>query len=350
MVINGRFLSQPLTGVQRYATEMTRALRRLRPEVRVLAPRNVLHHELAKEFGATTIGKRTGYLWEQLELPRHLRREPSAPLLLNFANQAPVSYRRNVVVIHDLCPFRHPEWYSWRFRQAFRFLVPKIARGALRVVTDSQFSAGELKDVLDLPESRISVVPCAAAAVFQDEMSVRPPLENDYILAVGSFDRRKNLAAVVRAFESLDLPDLKLVVIGRPNRVFSGVAPSDHSHRVVFDADADDTTLRAWYAHARLLVFPSLYEGFGLPPLEAMTCGCPCVISPCGALEETFRDAACYCDPHSPDDIALKMRHLLTDGTLRTKYSERGRQLSRNFSWGRSAELLLAEVDRLNTA
>lgn len=352
MVINGRFLTQPLTGVQRYAIEMTRAIRRVRPQTEVLAPSTILHPELAKEFEATIVGRQSGYLWEQFELPRFLARKRKRPLLLNLANLAPVSYQRNVVVIHDVCPLRHPQWYGRRFRWAYRTLVPPIARRACQVITDSRFSATEICDVLKLAESQVAVVPCAAADVFHTRSEPDPPpLDAPYALTVGSFDRRKNVAGLMEAFKLLDLPDVRLVVIGRPNRVFAKTQLSDSQYgsRVRVETGADDRALRSWYSHARLFVFPSLYEGFGLPPLEAMACGCPCLISPCGALAETFGDAASYCDPRSVQDMAQKMRLLLLDESLRTTYKRRGHGLAQRFTWTRSADLFLSEVDHLES-
>lgn len=352
MVINGRFLTQPLTGVQRYAIEMTRALRHVRPDTEVVAPRNILHRELAQELKATSTGQFSGYLWEQLELPRYLARRSSKPLLLNLANLAPVTYPRNVVVIHDVCPLRYPQWYGLRFRWAYRTLLPPVARRALRVVTDSQFSATEIRDVLKLGVSPITVVPCAAADVFHDKRKTEPPpLDGPYILTVGSFDRRKNVAGLLEAFKLLEFPGLKLVIIGRPNRVFARTLVADaHSTRVRVETTANDTALRSWYAHARLFVFPSFYEGFGLPPLEAMACGCPCLISSSGALGETFGDAACYCDPHSVQDMAEQMRRLLLGEALRTSYQRRGQDLAQRFTWTRSAEQFLSEVDHLQSS
>ena len=349
MLINGRFLSQELTGVQRYAVEMTRAMRRLRPDVQVVSPRRVLHRELASEFSAVAVGWGSGYYWEQVELPALLKSKPSPPVLLNFANLAPALYERNVVVIHDVAPLRHPEWYSKRFRLAYRTLLPVIARRALQVVTDSGFAAREIRELLPVHSSRLAVVPGAASDLFLNTTGTEPPLTDyPYILTVGSFDPRKNLKTTIEAYRQLQLPGVQLAIVGRSNRVFAaqdGVLADANTAGIHLQRNVSDAELKAWYAHAALFVFPSHYEGFGLPPLEAMACGCPCLLSTAASLPEVFGDAAAYCDPNDVQDVAQRMRDLLQNEPLRMMYRHRGLARASSYSWDRSAKLFLDAVD-----
>jgi glycosyltransferase involved in cell wall biosynthesis len=160
------------------------------------------------------------------------------------------------------------------------------------------------------------------------------------ILAVGSRSPHKNLAAVVQAVSRLGGSALPLVAAGGANtRVFNPAELNGNSFHAV--GYVTDLELRALYEQAACFVYPSLYEGFGLPPLEAMTCGCPVVVSRAAALPEVCGDAALYCDPHDPENIAEQIRTVLHDSGRRAELRERGLARARCFTWGRAASALL---------
>lgn len=345
VVINARFLTQAVTGSQRFAIEISRRLRNRAPYMRFVAPRNILHRDVADELEVETLGSLTGHLWEQVELPRFLRRA-GHPLLINLVNTAPILYHNTVATLLDLSFLRHPEWFSRRFQLYYRFLVPLVARRAKAIVTISEFSRQEISHLLDIPEKRIHVVYCAASRIFSPP---RRPAKKEYILAVSSMDPRKNLARLVEAFKKLKLDGLKLLMVGSKGRAFGDTridAAVQDSPNIEFTGYVSDTKLVDLYQGARLFVYPSLYEGFGLPPLEAMACGTPVVVSNTTSLPEVCADAAYYVDPHDADDIARGIRFVLDNPSLQEEMIRKGLERVKRFGWERSALGLLEVIEK----
>ncbi|HKK22024.1 MAG TPA: glycosyltransferase family 1 protein [candidate division Zixibacteria bacterium] len=346
MIVNARFLSQPVTGVQRHAIEISKALMAIQPDTTFVAPRKIVNHAVAEILNPLIVGRRSGYYWEQIELPRFLRKHRRKELLVSLANMAPVYYGPQIVTIHDTAPLRHPEWYSLRFSTVYRLLIPMIARRADVILTDSLFARDEIAQVTLVDKARIRVVHCAVpSGLTGDETETVRDADGPYVLAVASFDPRKNLNRLVEAFLKLNRSDLRLVVVGADNSAvfnLSGLGAILKSHEnVVLAGSVDDHRLRRLYANAELFVYPSLYEGFGLPPLEAMAAGCPCLVSRAASLPEVCADAVEYCDPTDIDDIAGKMRTLLADKSKMNDLRTRGRMRAGEFSWEKSAEKII---------
>ena len=219
--LNCRFLSQQITGVQRYAIEIAKQLKSLAPNIRFVCPRNVIHEKLVDELQAERIGKLTGHLWEQIDLPRFLRQN-GQPILINLANTAPLFYNRNIVTIHDLAVFRNPQWFSFGFRMFYRFMTPIITRKALKVLTVSDFSKRELVDLLKIQPERVEVVPNAVAQnISRLAPTIFPNQYGRYLLAVSSLDPRKNFSTLLDAFSRLTDRDLRLVLVGSESKVFA---------------------------------------------------------------------------------------------------------------------------------
>lgn len=337
VVVNCRFLSQPLTGVQRYGMELARELRDMDLSILFVSPANVLHAVMQKELGARAIGRFAGHLWEQLELPAYLGTMGS-PLLVNLANTAPVIYRNAVSVVHDIAFERYPESFSRSFLILYRFLIPQVVRNARAVATVSEFSRGELADRYGLPAERISVVHNAASRIFRPEPGSS---EERYILAVSSLNRQKNFHALIRAFGMLEDKTVKLYLVGGFNRSFADASLLEAlraDDRIVFKGRVTDTELASLYANAKCFVFPSLYEGFGIPPIEAQACGCPVVASSAASIPEVCADSVVYFNPEDVGEMAEKIALVLADAELRHELACRGFDNVRRFSWRASAE------------
>src|SRR5690606_29456591 len=198
IALNCRFLTQDLTGVQRYAEEITRELVRIRDDVRLYAPRGDLrHHELGGRR-VEQIGTTGGHRWEQWDLPRMLRRDLNSPLLLSLMNTGPVLYRNQVVTHHDVTYVRFPDTYTRRFRLAYRMLSGLALRRAERVVTVSEFSRSEIADVYGIDRQKIVVAGNAAGAEFRQ---THVDADEPYLLAVASFLPHKNIDRLVRSIE-----------------------------------------------------------------------------------------------------------------------------------------------------
>jgi glycosyltransferase involved in cell wall biosynthesis len=359
VAINGRFLTQPVTGVQRAAIETLRALdRRLEQEpalrrrwaFRLLAPPTGVRSLELRHIPTTAVGRRSGHRWEQLDLPAHARGD----LLLNFCNTAPLR-GRVVVSIHDASVFAVPGAYTLPFRLWYQTLLPLLGRRARRVVTDSEFSRGELARWARIPETRTTVVHLGGEHILEAsaDRGVFGRLGLDgrpYVLAVSSRSPHKNFSGIARAAEHPELADVAFVAAGGGNaRVFhrASDATSGRFHAAGYVTDGE---LRALYEGALCFVYPSFYEGFGLPPLEAMVCGCPVLVSRAASLPEVCGDAALYCDPHDPADIARGIAALVGDASLRATLTDRGRAHARGFTWDAAAGRFLDLIAELEAA
>ena len=347
--INGRFLTQATTGVQRYALEMVRAIDQQltrEPALRqqygftLLAPPHPGSAIQLEHIPTVRVGRLRGHAWEQLELPFHAGRRP----ILNLCNTAPVA-AAGLVTIHDASVFAVPEAYSLTFGLWYRTLFPLLGKRARLILTVSAFSRGELIRHAGIPAAKLRVVPEGSEHLLRAPGDVgvfaRVPVQpGGYILAVGSRSPHKNLGAVIQAVSRLGDSAPPLVAAGGGNqRVFNQAGLNGNSYLSV--GYVTDSELRALYEHAACFVYPSLYEGFGLPPLEAMTCGCPVVVSQAAALPEVCGDAVLYCDPHDPGSIAKQIRTVLDDPGRRAELRERGLARARRFTWPQAADALL---------
>jgi glycosyltransferase involved in cell wall biosynthesis len=340
-VINGKFAAQRVTGVQRVAYELLRAMESIEGEASAL---EVAVPENAKDLDFICSAKRLvpwfrGELWEQVSLPLATRGE----MLVSLCNSGPIFKRRQVVMVHDTAVYDTPHTFSRAFRTWYRIKFAMLLRRAPLVLTVSSFSKRRICTLLGIDTSRVRVVRPGADHL---ERVVPEPSVIDrlklrglpYCVIVGSLDPRKNLARVLLAIERLGhLKEVKFVIVGGANaRIFSGekepqLGESRQNERVVRAGYVTDAELKALYENAVCLVFPSLYEGFGLPPLEAMSCGCPAIVSTHPALAEACGDAALACDASSVDDIAGKIATMVDDTRLRETYRLRG--LSRAMAW-----------------
>jgi glycosyltransferase involved in cell wall biosynthesis len=353
LVVNGKFTAQRLTGVQRVAYELMRAVRSVKAsadEIEIAVPPNAV-------ASASPIDRQRqvpwlkGDLWEQIALPLATRGE----LLLSLCNSGPVFKRRHVVMVHDMAVYDTPHTFSWTFRTWYRIKFAMLMRHAPILLTVSAFSKARICALLGVDESRVRVVRPAVdhfgRVASEPAIIERLSLAGiKYCVIVGSLDPRKNLARVLAAVERLGhLRDVKFVVVGGANsRVFAssgsneGAAATPRSNAQIVRAGyVSDGELKALYEHAACLAFPSLYEGFGLPPLEAMFCGCPAIVSRHPALAEACGDAAMSCDAESIEDISEKIERMLTDDALRESYRRKGWQHAHAHGWDKSARELM---------
>jgi glycosyltransferase involved in cell wall biosynthesis len=336
VAINARAAARAqIGGVERLAREMARRLPQLRPDrYRVIRPPAALAH-------------RTGHLWEQAVLPvRALRHE----LVYSPANLAPLLSRRNVLVIHDVASLRHPEAYSRPYVAYQQRMLPALARRARLLITVSEFSRRELVEVLGIAPERITVIPegvderfCARAD--PAATSARYGLVRPYVLAVGTMSVRKNLAVLEPAGRALRERGVDLVVAGSDRAYLH--APSVSLRRLGY---VPEEHLGGLYAGARALAMPSLYEGFGLPCLEAMACGTPVVAATSGALPETVGDAGLLVDPRDGDAFAAALVAAACDPDVAQRLAASGRHRAAAFPWNRTAALTDAAIGELLAA
>jgi glycosyltransferase involved in cell wall biosynthesis len=352
--INARFLTQPVTGVQRFAEEIVRGLDRQltagprlrdRYRFRMVAPRTARDFEL-EHIPLIRVGRWEGHSWEQLELPLHVGRR----LLLNLANTAPLT-SRNLVTLHDAGVYAVPDAYSAAFRLWYRTIIPVLGRTAVRVVTVSRFSQSELIRRARIPQRKMEIVPQGSEHILRTGPDRQvfdrlPVIPRGYLLAVGSRSPHKNIALLAQALAQLGEAAPPLVIAGGANTRVFGREISLDSQRVHSAGYVTDGELRALYEGACGFVYPSRYEGFGIPPLEAMACGCPVIVARAAALPEVCGDAALYCDPDDADDLARKIRELVADPALQSELRHRGSRRARDFTWDLASTAFLEAVER----
>lgn len=329
IAVNARFASRPITGVERYAHEVCRCLddRILR-----LAPKKPLRG-LA------------GYIWEQAVLPVQAM---YTDLLWSPANTGPLLFKRQVVTIHDLSTIDHPEWFTPAFSAWYGYLLPRLARNAVRVITISEFSRQRILDRFKLAEERVIAIPNGVdrGTFFpRDESQIlstlkKYGLDRPYLLTVGSLEIRKNLLRLMQAWQ--ELPSyhhtLCMVVIGAAGPAFRTSAFEHISDSVKFLGYIPDSDLPALYSGALAFVFPSLYEGFGLPVLEAMACGTPVLASNSTSLPYILGDSGLLFDPQDVEAIARAIQQMIDSSELRRGFSLRGLRRAQNYTWEQTAQ------------
>ena len=256
-----------------------------------------------------------------------------------------------VATMHDAAPlaFPDPRWTKWRQNRRWRRLYEATVERASLIITDAKFTACELERLLDVSADRVRVVPLAA-----DDMRIPPPgrdvevlmrfgVRHPYVLAVSAEDRRKNLALLDRAMPHVVdlLPHVSLVTVG-PHRDAAGAAVPGWRRSLGFVSDDD---LVALYRGARALIVPSLYEGFGLPVLEAMQVGTPVICARTSSLPEVGGSAAVYVSPADEGQLALAIADLVTDDAAHHSAQRAGLAQAARFSWDETARLTLAAFD-----
>ena len=334
IIINARFLSQNITGVQRYAIEIAVRIKMLGMlDVEFVSPKNILHKKLSEKLNVKIIGNLTGYLWEQYELPRYLKSQGN-PLLLNLGNTAPLFYNPKIVTIYDLSFIYNPKWFTKRFVLLYKFMIPMIIRSSKHIITDSKFIAEEIKNTYGITGNNISVIYGSYSDIFRPT-SIDDTSNSNYVLGVGSIDPRKNISAIIDVFKNQS--SIEVIIVGERNRVFSSLKVAEIPENIKFTGYISDERLVSLYSGATLFLYPSFYEGFGLPPLEAQACLCPCIVSNVSSLPEIYGDSVIYCDPNSIDDIKAKVLYVFNNEGLRNQLKLKGIKNTKRFSWERSA-------------
>lgn len=332
LVVNGRFLARPVTGVERYAKEiLSRLMQHMPGQLRLVPPPAWSH------------GWR-GHFWEQLILPRHLR---TKELLWSPANTGPAMVSSQVLTLHDISPLEHPEWFAPAFASWYKLFLPLLVRQARCIMVPSYYVQRKITSFFKLPSGRVIVVPGGVdEEVFYPSDSQPLDLPASYVLFVGSIQARKNLARLFLAWQLVQsaVPDTWLLVAGAGSQVFRPPTLPE-IQRVKFLGFVPDNFLPGLYANAALFILPSLDEGFGLPVLEAMACGVPVAAANAGALPEVVGDAGLIFDPLDIPAIASALNRGLVDRALRHTLRQRGFSRTQNFSWHASAEMMRKVIE-----
>jgi glycosyltransferase involved in cell wall biosynthesis len=354
--INGRFLTQRMTGVQRYAYEIVAALDGIlsqdgdlaaRVPIRLILPPGAEAMPALSKIGICRTSFGSGHAWDQLVLPFY-----AGAGVLSLGNFGPVFARNHIVCIHDANTFIEPESYSRAFGLAYRTLLPFVGKRANRVATVSQFSADMLVKYGVCQREKIFIAPNGHEhALRWDASRARIPLisalQRPYVLLLGSTAKHKNVDVVLDQAQGLDASGIDIVVVGGASSIFSAGASDFQRSNIHHAGYVSDDDLAALYKGALCLAFPSKTEGFGIPLLEAMTRGCPVISSNAASLVEVGGDAVIYVDPDHGDGWREAIIGLSQNDSLCQTMAAQGRKRAAAFSWSRSAQLYLEEILRL---
>jgi len=343
--INGRFLSQTLTGVQRYAREILMAMDeqlsgsqmlRQRVKVELLLPPDAKAPPL-RSIQVRTVGPLTGHAWEQLILPIHARGG-----LISLCNTGPVLRSRQVVCVHDLNTRMFPQSYSRAFRLLYRVMTPLLVGRVAQVVTVSRFSASLMETYGLRPRKAIAVIPNGHEHTTrwtpEHTVATASACGPDTIVLLGSNAPHKNVGLILGMADRLAKEGFRVALVGSCDpRVFANSTQRALPGNVMTLGRLSDDALAALLQNSLCLAFPSFVEGFGLPPLEAMSLGCPVVTSDRTSLPEVCGPAALYADPEDPDAWMACFRRLRREEGLRRSLIAAGREQALRFSWKASA-------------
>lgn len=255
-----------------------------------------------------------------------------------------------VITFHDLSFLHHPRFFSWRQR-FWHWLqnVEKQAREADHLIAVSEFTKSDLVDFFHIPEEKISVVYSGISEKFKKIDTKNPPKtgrEKPFILYLGTLEPRKNIPAIIRAFNLLKktpkMREFQLIIAGKPGwlwgEILSEVAKSPYAEDIIFKGPVNEAEKIALYSAASVFVYPSFFEGFGFPPLEAQACGCPVVVSERTSLPEVVGDSALFADPWRVGTLAEAIEKIISNERLKADLIERGYHNIKRFNWRKTAE------------
>jgi glycosyltransferase involved in cell wall biosynthesis len=310
LYINGRFLTQRLSGVQQFGIEICKELI-AKYELKILVPaKSQLQTKEFKEE-LLPIGRLTGHFWEQLELPYFMKSQKNA-LLLNLCNTAPLFCKKQFITIHDLAFAVQPSWFDWRFSLFYNFLIPRIIRKSNYIFTVSETIKQEIISTFKIGSEKISILGNKVSDKLLNSSAIKPNnLEfrsQSFYLMVGSSNPRKNFTFVEELFKS-DLSNFKLVVVGGSHAAFKA-NETIKSDNIIYLDFVKVGELKWLYENALALINPSVYEGFGIPNLEALAFKTLVFCTNIPVFKEIYKDSVCYFELNEKQSLkALIMQH-----------------------------------------
>lgn len=313
IIINGRFLTQRITGVQRFAHEIIRELDNIvKPgEYKILAPKNIKYRNLEyKNIEIQVCGKLKGHLWEQLELPIYVKKNKGG--LLNLCNTAPI-INPGIVTIHDIQTRVHPEFFSKKFALWYNIMNKFNIKNSKKIITVSEFSKSEIIKYYRISKEKISIIYNGWQHMnrIQEDKGILDKLNiktEEYILGVSSINPNKNFKYILELAKLHT--EYKFIIVGKKNNNIFKDGSVEQLKNLTWAGYVTDEELKSLYANAKAFVFPSFYEGFGIPPLEAIACGCKNIfVSNTSCLPEIYEEYVNYFNPRKVEKIKFDLKN-----------------------------------------
>jgi glycosyltransferase involved in cell wall biosynthesis len=319
---NTRVLNANLTGVQRYTISILNYFPK--NEIELIAPTK------KNSRGAK------GHFWDQFTLPNKINNS----LLWSPNNTGPMYYKRQVLTLHDLVHIDYPETLGKMYTRWYNYFLPVLCKSAAHIITISDFSKKRIIEEFKTPEEKITVIYNGVDPIINRQTHIpryNVPFKR-YILSLGSIEPRKNIATLLTAWGNVcdNLPDdIGLVIVGAKgnSNIFKNANLDENVDRVFFTGHINDTHINQLYAEAILFVYLSFYEGFGLPPLEAMAHGIPVITGNRTSLPEVIGDAGLMIDPFSLSECENAIINLVNDESKRKLLGDKGKLRAAKFTW-----------------
>lgn len=344
------------TGIGTYTYQLINSLNKVDSEndYLIFLP-NGSSLNLSNNFTVETIKELSNEnFWDEVSFPNSIA---SSSIDLYHVPQNGVGLCENInclkaITLHDIIPLRMPETVSDRYLNIFNNELPKIIANCEGIITVSQFSKEDIAKEFNFPKDRIFVTHLAAEDIYKpldknickNIISQKYGITDDFILYVGGFSPRKNILGIIEAFSLLDSTikkSFKLVIAGKKGISYELYKKRTEelciSSSIIFTDFIPLEDLPIFYNASKLLVYPSFYEGFGLPPLEAMACGTPVIASNVTSLPEICLDAAILINPYSIDELKLSIENVLTNNYLRLSMIQKGLHISSLYTWQSTA-------------
>ncbi|KXG76165.1 glycosyltransferase family 4 protein [Thermotalea metallivorans] len=310
------------------------------------------------------VGTKNKTFWTYDYIPHHVKKSKAQLFHIpqNGIGLPKEKFCKYVVTVHDLIPYILPETVGYSYRERFIQEMPSIIENADIIITVSEYSKQDIISYFGVPDKKIVVTPLAADDIYRpiNHMEAKNFIKNiygvdrEFILYLGGFSPRKNILGLIRAYHQ-SLKRLKgiydLVIVGAPKdshgQIVSTIEQLGIKNRVIFTGFAPYSHLPYFYNAASLFVYPSIYEGFGLPPLEAMSCGCPTITSNLTSIPEVVDDAALLINPYDIDALTEAIVQVLEDKKLSMELIVKGLKRASQFSWENTAKNTLKVYEAL---
>lgn len=351
IIIDVRMVDEHLHGIARYTYELINHMKKYSDIKFYLLTNNI---QVSKNIFGENDGKinfieikaKFLSLREQLELPYIVNKFKKCIFHSPSFVASPFIKNKMIMTIHDLNHLRYPQFYTPFHKYYYKYIVKPSAKKSCKVLTVSEFSKKELTEWLSCDDKKVSVtyngIDDKFKPIYDKEalksVSEKYQLPEKFILYIGNTKPHKNVETLLKAMKYIN-DETTLVLNGKANESLSKIIQENHlEEKVKFIGFAEDSDLPKLYSLAKIFVFPSLYEGFGLPPLEAMASGCPTIVSNSSSLPEVVGDAAIMFEPLNYKELAQKLKNLLQDEELRNYYKEKGMEQAKKYQWEATAD------------
>jgi glycosyltransferase involved in cell wall biosynthesis len=357
-VVNANFLEKPSSetnGVLRFCREISIRLKSVDKSIQFISSKNIELNEYSELLDPIKVGVARGFVWEQCELPFFLYKNYRNFFLVNFNNVSPILYNKNISSVLDLTWKHFPETFDYKSRVYLNAIVPLVMYSSRKILTISEYSKSDILRNYPVSEGKIRVIypgfydPSVNSESSHVDSSLSAAgvnIEKDrYFLAT----MYKNPGRLIEAFKKLKNKELKLIFYGKLfQKVFGHLLTEiNSSENIIYLGKVSDKLLGTLYKHALAFVYPTLNEGFGMPPLEAMNAGCPVIASRVASIPEVCSDAALYVNPYDIDELCQAMKMIYINETLRTSLVEKGKLRVAQFNYDKTVKELLTFLSEL---